>query len=80
MRLDSPNLARAFFGALLFFLLRAFSALILPQLRRNRICSDNKLWSEDMTKTVLEYVAAHRHDAAIAAFFVALLLALFVSP
>lgn len=33
-----------------------------------------------MAKTVLEYVIAHRHDAAIVAFFVALLLALLVSP
>ena len=33
-----------------------------------------------MLKTVIDYVARHRHDAAIAAFFVALLLALLVSP
>ena len=33
-----------------------------------------------MTKSVLKYVVAHRTDVAIAAFFVALLLALLVSP
>lgn len=33
-----------------------------------------------MLKIVKDYVAAHRDDAAIAAFFVALLLALLVSP
>ena len=33
-----------------------------------------------MLKDVIDYVVAHRHDAAIAAFFVALLLALFVAP
>ena len=31
-------------------------------------------------RATLQYIAAHRHDAAIAAFFVALLLALLVSP
>lgn len=33
-----------------------------------------------MTKTVIDYIAAHRHDAAIAAFFVALLLSLLIIP
>lgn len=33
-----------------------------------------------MLKSVLKYVAAHRHDAAIVAFFVALLLALLILP
>lgn len=33
-----------------------------------------------MRKIVKDYVAAHRADVAIAAFFVALLLALLVSP
>lgn len=33
-----------------------------------------------MLKTVIDYVARHRDDAAIVAFFVALLLALLVSP
>lgn len=33
-----------------------------------------------MLKTAIEYVIAHRHDAAIAAFFVALLLALLIIP
>jgi len=33
-----------------------------------------------MLKTVIDYVVAHRADAAIVAFFVALLLALLVSP
>ena len=33
-----------------------------------------------MLKTVKDYVVAHRHDAAIVAFFVALLLALLILP
>jgi len=33
-----------------------------------------------MLKTVKDYVTRHRADVAIAAFFVALLLALLVSP
>lgn len=33
-----------------------------------------------MAKIVIEYVIAHRHDAAIVAFFVALLLALLIIP
>ena len=33
-----------------------------------------------MLKTVMDYVAAHRADVAIAAFFVALLLSLLIIP
>ena len=36
--------------------------------------------TDKMLKTVIDYIAAHRADVAIAAFFVALLLALLVSP
>ena len=31
-------------------------------------------------RAAMQYIAAHRHDAAIVAFFVALLLALLIAP